>query len=193
MGLSKLWSTRNGNSRKTPPPLPVDKKTPTTQPNVASIQPKAISTQPNGTTAQSHSTPKPANPPEPVKPSEFEQVRMRFEASLASLGALLKAMKAPLPTGTGNGAPLPPEQKTSILKTVKSLLSDMSILGIDTIEKVGKMSLTLKLGEYVDDREYLMEYLIRVSLGILICTSTRLIENPGCSGVAKRYRRNDSH
>lgn len=135
MGLFRSWSSRN--LKKPPPP----------QANGIHV--------PNG-------APTPAHPPEPKQPTEFEEIRNRIDEALTQMGALLKAMKAPLPTGTGNGAPLPQEKNRTITSTIRSVLSDLSKLGIDNIEKVAKMGLTLKAGEDVDDREYLMEYLIQV-------------------------------
>lgn len=111
-------------------------------------------------TSQTHSQ-NPVSPPEPQKPSEFEQERARIEAKLSQLNGLLKAMKAPLPTGTGDGSPSPEEQK-SLEATFKEILIDVKHLGFDSIEKIGEMGLTLGAGEDVDDRKYLMEYLVKV-------------------------------
>ena len=138
-----MLSSRNG--KRTPPT--VEKQTP-----VASAAPKAsVATKP------------PVAPPEPMPPSEFEEIRNRIDASLAQMAGLLKAIKAPLPTGTGDGSALTPEKKTGLTNAVKTIITDFSKLGITSIEKVSKMGLMLKAGEDVDDKEYLMEYLVQVS------------------------------
>jgi cytochrome P450 len=103
-----------------------------------------------------------AHPPEPRRLTELEEFRGRIDSSLAQMGNLLKAMKAPLPK-TGNGAPIVPEKKTGITNAVKTVLRDLSSMGINTMEKVAKMGLMLKAGEDIDDKEYLMEYMIQAA------------------------------
>lgn len=76
---------------------------------------------------------------------------------------LLSAMRAPLPTETGDGTALPPQKKTGILNDTKTIFADMSKLGFNTMEKVAEMGTKLKLGQDIDDREYLMEYMVTVS------------------------------
>lgn len=119
--------------------------------------------EPNG-----HVTSPPITPPdsesEPVPHAEFLEIRARIDASLSQLTNLLKAMKAPLPTGTGDGTALTPEKKTGIANAFKAILQDTAKLGIHTVEKVGKMGLLTKLGEEIDDKQYLMEYLVKVSM-----------------------------
>ncbi|KAL1305155.1 hypothetical protein AAFC00_002079 [Neodothiora populina] len=107
--------------------------------------------------------PTPADPPEPRKLSGFEETQSRIDSAIAQMSKLLKAMKAPVSTGTGNGAPLEEAPKTGITNAIKAVLNDLSRLGFNNMEKVAKMGLTLKAGEDVDDREYLMEYLIQAA------------------------------
>ena len=80
------------------------------------------------------------------------------------MASLLKAMKAPLPTGTGDGSALTPEKKTGAYNAIKTVIGDLSKLGINSVEKVAEMGFLLKTGEDVDDRKYLMEYLIQVGV-----------------------------
>jgi hypothetical protein len=107
------------------------------------------------------------SPPEPAQQTGLEEIRNRVDASLTQMVTLLKAIKAPLPTGTGDGTSLPPEKKTGILNTTRSIIADLSHLGINSIEKVATMGIKLRAGEDIDDREYLMEYLIDVSISSL--------------------------
>lgn len=107
--------------------------------------------------------PKPAHPPEPKPLTELEEIRARIESSLDQMSSLLKAMKAPLPTGTGNGTALTPEKKTGISYTIRTILRDLSKLGINSIEKVAEMGIKTKTGDPIDDRTYLMESVIQVS------------------------------
>lgn len=149
MGLFD-WKTLSMRSGKKTPPA-VDKQMPATPPKVTST-----------TATKTPSGPARA-PPEPEQPSDFEEVRSRIRESVSDMATLLKAMKAPLPTGTGDGTALTAENKATIASKTKTIVSDLSHLGINTIEKVGKMTLATKNGETVDDKEYLMEYLVQAA------------------------------
>ena len=100
----------------------------------------------------------------PLPPSALDGMADRIRESLGAMGTLLSAMKAPLPTGTGDGSALPVEKDETMASTLKTVIQDVSHLGFDTVEKVAKMTIKTKNGEYIDDKEYLMEYLISVWL-----------------------------
>lgn len=102
-------------------------------------------------------------PPEPAQLSKLDEYRENLNHSLSQMTTLLSAMRAPLPTETGNGTALPPESKRGFLNDTKSLLADMSKLGFNTMEKVAEMGIKMKTGQDIDDREYLMEYMVKVS------------------------------
>lgn len=100
----------------------------------------------------------------PMAPSTLDGMADKIRESLGAMGTLLSAMKAPLPTGTGDGSALPVEKDETMASTLATVVKDVSHLGFDTVEKVAKMTIKTKNGEYVDDKEYLMEYLISVRL-----------------------------
>ena len=113
------------------------------------------------------------SPPEPAQPSEFDEIRARVDASLSQMSSLLRAIKAPLPLETGDGSALAEVQKTGVRHIIATIIADMSKLGIDSELKVAKMGLKLRLGEDIDDREYLMEYLVRVGSMLFFWRSGR--------------------
>lgn len=100
----------------------------------------------------------------PMAPSALDGMADKIRESLGAMGTLLSAMKAPLPTGTGDGSALPVEKDETMTSTLKTIVNDVSHLGFNTVEKVAKMTIKTKNGEYIDDKEYLMEYLISVCL-----------------------------
>lgn len=98
----------------------------------------------------------------PMAPSALDGMADKVRESLGAMGTLLSAMKAPLPTDTGDGSALPVEKNETMPSTLATIIKDVSHLGFDTVEKVAKMTIRTKNGEYIDDKEYLMEYLINV-------------------------------
>jgi hypothetical protein len=98
----------------------------------------------------------------PMGPSALDGMTDKVRESLGAMSTLLSAMKAPLPTGTGDGSALPVEKKETIASTLATVIKDASHLGVDSVEKVAKMTIQTKSGAYVDDKEYLMEHLIDV-------------------------------
>lgn len=99
---------------------------------------------------------------DPLPPSALDGMADKIRESLGSMGTLLSAMRAPLPTGTGDGSALPVEKNETIASTLKTIVKDVSHLGFNTAEKVAEMSIKTKNGEDLDDKKYLMEYLIKV-------------------------------
>ncbi|GAB7349036.1 hypothetical protein MBLNU459_g8005t1 [Dothideomycetes sp. NU459] len=156
--MPSLWrSLTDRNGKKSP-----RSETPNTQSlNTRSPKlqtPKSTDSMPtNGDTTVARS------PPEPAQLSKLDEVRENIGQSLGKMTTLLSAMRAPLPTQTGDGTALPAEQKTGILNDTKSILGDMSKLGFNTLEKVAEMGTRLKLGQDIDDREYLMEYMVQAA------------------------------
>jgi len=96
----------------------------------------------------------------PMAPSALDAMTDKIHESLGAMSTLLSAMKAPLPTGTGDGSALPVEKKETVASTLATVIKDVSHLGFDSVEKVAKMTIQTKSGAYVDDKEYLMEHLI---------------------------------
>ncbi|KAI5272604.1 hypothetical protein E4T47_04176 [Aureobasidium subglaciale] len=99
----------------------------------------------------------------PIAPSTLDGMADKVRESLGAMGHLLSAMKAPLPTGTGDGSALSVEKDDSLVSTLGTIVKDVSHLGFDTVEKVAKMTLKTKNGDLIDDKEYLMEHLINAA------------------------------
>ncbi|THX34781.1 hypothetical protein D6D12_00721 [Aureobasidium pullulans] len=102
----------------------------------------------------------------PMGPSALDGMADKVRESLGAMGTLLSAMKAPLPTGTGDGSALPVEKDDSVASTLATIVKDVSHLGFNSVEKVAKMTIKTKSGEYVDDKEYLMEHLINAAASL---------------------------
>lgn len=100
----------------------------------------------------------------PLPPSALDGMADKIRESLGAMGTLLSAMRAPLPTGTGDGSALPVEKNETMASTVATVFKDLAGLGFNTTEKVAEMTIKTKNGEDLDDKEYLMEYLISVCL-----------------------------
>lgn len=120
----------------------------------------------------------------PLPPSALDGMADKVRESIGAMGTLLSAMKAPLPTGTGDGSALPVEKDETVASTLATIVKDVSHLGFDSVEKVAKMTIKTKNGDYIDDKEYLMEYLIGVCFSYpitrpepLLITSSRLLRN----------------
>jgi hypothetical protein len=100
----------------------------------------------------------------PLPPSALDGMADNIRESLGAMGTLLSAMRAPLPTGTGDGSALPVEKNETMASTVATVFKDLAGLGFNTTEKVAEMTIKTKNGEDLDDKKYLMEYLITVCL-----------------------------
>lgn len=128
----------------------------------------------------------------PLTPSALDGMADRVRESLDAMSTLLSAIKAPLPTGTGDGSVLPKEEKDTVASTLATVVKDVSHLGYDSVEKLAKMTIKTKAGDVVDDREYLMEELVNVCCtcrGIL----RRLTRLLGCSKPAQRQGWTETH
>lgn len=107
-----------------------------------------------------------ANPdaaPEPESLSAFDRLRQRLGRSFTDLRTLLAAMRAPLPTQTGDGSQLTPRTNTSVAHDLQRLLRDIRAIGIEKIEDLAEVALHAKRNEPLDDKRYLMEYLIQAA------------------------------
>lgn len=101
--------------------------------------------------------------PEPPQLSKLDEIRQNIGSSLHQMSSLLNAVRAPLPTKTGDGSALPTEKKTGVTADVKTIVADTAKLGFNTLEKVAKMGVEMKRGHNIDDREYLMEYMVKAA------------------------------
>lgn len=101
--------------------------------------------------------------PEPEKPSTLQQLLNGVSESASNMRTLLHAIKAPLPTQTGDGSQLPQAQKESLMRDVDNLFKDIKNQDIKDIEGLLKVFKRTAMKEPLNDREYLMESLIAVA------------------------------
>ncbi|KAK3711577.1 hypothetical protein LTR37_009568 [Vermiconidia calcicola] len=95
--------------------------------------------------------------------STLDDIRSRVGKSVSSLFTLLDAVRAPVPTQTGDGSTLPKKQPDSPLYDIKVILRDISTLGIDKIEDLVEVVAKAKQNEPLDDKKYYMEHLIQAA------------------------------
>ncbi|KAK3056866.1 hypothetical protein LTR09_001904 [Extremus antarcticus] len=114
---------------------------------------------PNGTNG--------THPTDPTSQSEdlstLDDIRERVGRSVSNLWSLLDAIRAPLPTQTGDGSDLARPQRESALYDLKIILRDISILGYDRVEDLAEVIRHSSLEEPIDDKTYLMERLIQAA------------------------------
>lgn len=93
------------------------------------------------------------------------QLQAKFENSFQDLKTLVKAMKEPLPVQTGDGTYLPdPEKEKTIANDLKVILSDAATkLPAKDLGALVKIQEDNLLGNPINDRDYLMEYLIQAA------------------------------
>jgi hypothetical protein len=103
------------------------------------------------------------NPPEPEGLSTLDQTKKNVFQSVEQLRTLLKAMKAPLPTQTGDGSALPQPKKDTFSKDVREILRDIPRQDINDIEGLVKTFKATAMGEPLDDKEYLMESMVAIA------------------------------
>ncbi|QIW96819.1 hypothetical protein AMS68_002337 [Peltaster fructicola] len=107
--------------------------------------------------------------PEPAPESKIDELHGRFATALVSLKKALKAIKAPVPTQTGDGTALPEAPATGIHKKAAELgdaTRDCARLGIKTTAQLVDAASKMSKHELVDDREYLMEVMIKAAATI---------------------------
>ncbi|KAK0295979.1 hypothetical protein LTS00_005264 [Friedmanniomyces endolithicus] len=95
-------------------------------------------------------------------PSKFEALREQIEGSVSQLKTVLKAMRDPLPTDTGNGSQLPP-QKESTKAILDDISKDLSKLGPDNIANLITVATAAGTHGVLNDRDYRMERLIQAA------------------------------
>lgn len=136
--------------------------------------------------------------PEPQM-STLDKARQNVWQSLQQMKTLLNAVKAPLPTQTGDGTYLPQPEKDSLWKNVNEIFRDISRSDINDLEGLLKTVKSAKLGQPLDDKEYLMESMIAVAAKIpdgllqkkitetMITTLWEDLEHPPINLMASQY------
>ena len=108
-------------------------------------------------------TPTPDASPEQEALSTLDDIRQRVGNSISQLWSLLTAIRAPLPTQTGDGSDLPRPQRNSPTYDLHTVLRDIRTLGFDRVEDLAEVVQHASLQEPVDDKKYLMERLIQAA------------------------------
>lgn len=88
--------------------------------------------------------------------SSLDQIRDRVASAASQMKSLFHAIKAPLPTQTGDGSQLPQKQSQSLGNDLKTVLRDINKLGFDRVEDLADVVKQSKLGIPLDDKKYYM-------------------------------------
>ncbi|KAJ4297739.1 hypothetical protein N0V90_005634 [Kalmusia sp. IMI 367209] len=104
-------------------------------------------------------------PPNPDELSELDKLRKKLGGSFRRLVNVVGASTASVPNGTGDGSKLLPEptDETELLKKVEADLQDLAHIGVTDIKTLFEINAKKMSGEPVDDKDYLMEGLIRTA------------------------------
>jgi len=101
---------------------------------------------------------------EPNLHAQFDQFAHNMSKSVTQFGTLLKAVRAPLPTETGDGSQLPPpEPKESTVKLLGTILEDLAKDGVKRDIDLLNVAKSALRHEPLDDRKYFMENLIQAA------------------------------
>lgn len=76
---------------------------------------------------------------------------------------MIDAIRAPVPTQTGDGTELPKPPNESNLQDMKVILRDINSLGFNKIEDLSEVFAKAKRNQPLDDRKYYMEKLIQAA------------------------------
>lgn len=107
-------------------------------------------------------------PPKRDDISELDKARNKIRGSLKQLSNLVHAATKPVPSGTGDGSELPEEDRNALVEKIEGDLADLTHMNITDIKTLIDVTYTKIAGELTDDKDYLMEGLIRVQLNIHI-------------------------
>ena len=102
-------------------------------------------------------------PPEPERLSTLDQWRQNASESYQKAKTLLKAIREPLPTQTGDGTYLPQPEKDNVVEDVGKIISDIGRQDIKDVAALVKTFEHAALKQPLNDREYLMESLVAVA------------------------------
>jgi hypothetical protein len=97
------------------------------------------------------------------QPSELEKWSEKISSGFNNLVQLVNAIRQPVPDQTDGGKPLDPVEEEYWVKKIEGDLKDVAHLRIPDVKALVEISEKMKRGEPLDDRQYLMEGLIKVS------------------------------
>lgn len=102
------------------------------------------------------------SPPEPEM-STLDRARANVWQSLQQMKTLLSAVKAPLPTHSGDGSYLPQPEKENLWEDVNEIFRDIGRQDVKDLDGLFKAVKASKLGQPLNDKQYLMESMIAVA------------------------------
>lgn len=102
-------------------------------------------------------------PPKRDDISELDKARNKIRGSLKQLSNLVHAATKPVPSGTGDGSELPEEDRNALVEKIEGDLADLTHMNITDIKTLIDVTYTKIAGELTDDKDYLMEGLIRTA------------------------------
>lgn len=91
--------------------------------------------------------------PDPESLSQLDQIRDQVQGAVSHMKTLFNAIRAPLPTETGDGSQLPQKKSHSPGNDLKTVLRDINHLGFDRIEDLAETVRKSKLGQPLDDKK----------------------------------------
>jgi cytochrome P450 len=104
-----------------------------------------------------------APPPKPEDLSTLDKLRKGLGGPFRQFAGLVGAVTDPVPDETGDGSKLSPEDKNALYKKIEGDLQDMSQLRISDVKTLIQIFTDKVSGEPMNDKEYLMEGLIRTA------------------------------
>lgn len=117
-------------------------------------------------TNQNHVDTRPGTtPPKPEQLSELDKLAQKVGNPFKKAASVVGAMMAPLPTGTGDGSKLKPEptDESEALQRIEGYLRDFSNLDATDYKTLIEIVRKKMTGEPQDDKDYLMEALIKTT------------------------------
>ncbi|KAF2639404.1 hypothetical protein P280DRAFT_61005 [Massarina eburnea CBS 473.64] len=108
----------------------------------------------------------PAPPQRPHDVSELDKVEKAVKKSLRSLTGVLGASLAPATDDTGDGSRLSPEEKNALYARIEGDLSDLTHTRVSDVRSLIKIQAGKIAGQPQDDKDYLMEGMIRVAANL---------------------------
>lgn len=102
-------------------------------------------------------------PPKPDELSELDKLRAKIGGPFKKLAGVVGAVNRPVPDDTGDGSHIDPDEENVMLKKILGDLQDFSHLRIENVQTIAGMVTEKVTGQLQDDKEYLMEGLIRIA------------------------------
>jgi linoleate 8R-lipoxygenase / 9,12-octadecadienoate 8-hydroperoxide 8R-isomerase len=100
---------------------------------------------------------------EPVPESELDALRGKIDGAFKSFASVISAARRPLPDQTGSGKYLNDEPPDA-LDHIQGGLADLATLDIKDVATLLEVQRKKLSGEPIDDKTYLMEAIINVSV-----------------------------